>query len=128
MYPRQLIPFATATSRSEKASWNPCEQEDMVGKRLLHGKDLKPAANKQFAAVRSIKNMMVQTAVVEIVKRPPVKLLHRSRPGIKTEIVFLQDLRQMKEVVFRSVFTKVLKHVVDCRWRSSMVEGSEIIR
>jgi hypothetical protein len=42
--------------------------------------------------------------------------------------VFLQDLRQMKEVVFRSVFTKVLKHVVDCRWRSSMVEGSEIIR
>jgi hypothetical protein len=30
---QRLIPFATATSRSEKASGNPCEQEDMVGKR-----------------------------------------------------------------------------------------------
>ena len=100
----------------------------MVGKRQFHCKDFQPAANQQLAAVRSVKNMMVQTAVGEIVKRPPVKLLYRSRPRINTEIVFLQDLRQMKEIVFRSVFTKVLKHVIDCRWRSSMVEGSEIIR
>jgi hypothetical protein len=99
----------------------------VVGKREFHRKDFH-AATEQFAAVRRVKNVMVETAVVDVVKRAALKLLHRDRPWINTEIVFLQDLRQVKQIVFRSILLKVLKHVVDRRWRSLMIEGSAVIR
>lgn len=38
---------------------NPREQKDMVGKRQFHCKDFQSAANKQLAAVSSVKNMVV---------------------------------------------------------------------
>ena len=100
----------------------------MVGQSQFYCQHFQPAAEEQIAAVRLVKNMMVQAAVVEVVERAGVKLLHRSRPWIDTEIVFLQNFRQVKQVVFASLILEVLKHVVDRRGRSLMIERSAMIR
>src|ERR1700677_1542144 len=72
--------------------------------------------------------MMVQTAVAEVVQRATVKFLHGRRSRIKAEIVFLKNFRQVEQVIFRSLFSEILKHVVDRRWRAAVIEGSHIVR
>ena len=56
--PGLLLSYTVKTS-SASLLGNPREQKDMVGKRQFHRKDFQPAANKQLAAVSSVKNMMV---------------------------------------------------------------------
>ena len=104
------------------------QQEYVIGEGQFHGKDLQPASNEQFAAVRLVKDVMVKTAVVEVVQGSAMKIAYRVRSWINTEIVFLQDFGQVEQVVFRCSPAKVFKHVVHLRWRPPMIEGTAVVR
>src|SRR5271168_2503471 len=94
----------------------------MEGRRQIHNKHFHPASGKKFAAVCFIEDVVMQASVIEVVERTPVERFRRASTRIQTQVVFLQDLRQMSKIVFLRVSFEIFKNVVDAGWRSPMIE------
>ena len=96
----------------------------MEGRRKIHHKYFHPASGKQFAAVCFIEHMVMQASVIEIVERTPVERFRRAPAWIQTQVVFLQDLRQVCQIILLCVSFEIFKNMVNAGWHSAVVEGS----
>ena len=75
----------------------------MAGYCQFHCKDFHSTLGQKFPAVRLVKDVMVQAAVVDVVNGTALKLLCGAGPRIKADVVFFQDFRQVGQIVLKSV-------------------------
>ena len=71
----------------------------MEGRREIHDKYFQPASGKKFAAVCSIEHMVMEASIVEVVERAPMERFPGAHAGIQTQIMFIQDLGEMRKIV-----------------------------
>jgi hypothetical protein len=95
----------------------------MEGERQIHHKHFHPASGKKLAAVCFVERVVMEASIIEVVEGALVERFRRATAGIQTQVMFIQDLREMRKIVFLRVSFKILKNVVDAGRRSLMVEG-----
>ena len=95
----------------------------MEGRRQIHDKNFHPASGKKFSAVCFIEHVVMEASIIEVVERTLVERFRRASTGIQTQVMFIQDLREMRKIVFLRVSFKIFKNVVDAGRRSPMIEG-----
>ena len=98
------------------------QQEDMERERQIHHKYFHPASRKKFAAVCFVKHVLMETSIIEVVERALVERFRRASAGIHTQVMFIQDLREVRQIVFLRVSFKIFKDVVDAGRCSPMIE------
>jgi hypothetical protein len=95
----------------------------MEGERQIHHKYFHPTSGKKFAAVCFIEHVVMEASIVKVVERALVERLRRASTGIQTQVMFIQDLREMGKIVFLSISFEIFENVIDAGRRSPMIEG-----
>jgi hypothetical protein len=99
------------------------QQEDMERERQIHHKNFHSASGKEFTTIYFVEHVVMKASIIEVVERALVELFGSASTGIQTQVMFIQDLRKMRKIVFLRVSFKIFENVVDAGRCSPMIEG-----
>jgi hypothetical protein len=102
------------------------EQAEMEVSVKVDGQNVEADGTEKFAAVGLVEDVVMQTAVLEVIQRAVFECIEVASGWIPAEVVLFEDFGKMSEVVFRRVALEVFQHVRDRCRRAQMIEGIAI--
>jgi hypothetical protein len=106
---------------------NAGEEAEMDGRGDVYGEYIEARGSEEPAAVGFIEDMVVKAAVIDVVEAALLELFQGAGGWVAGEVVFGENFREVREVVFADVVVEVGEHVGNGGRGAVVVEGVAVI-